>query len=105
MSVYGSFCVLDSDEHGAPIAYQGSHVVPSADHPRAGNLDLGLIHGWVTAQGRSGPADEEALWPYLRVGAGDAQGRQVELVLDVDQVEQLHTELGWWLAHVDRCAK
>jgi hypothetical protein len=107
VSIYGSFGILDDDEPGrpAPILYQGSHVLPSADDPRGGNLDLGMIHGWVTCQGRTGPADEEALWPYPRVGAGDGPDRQVELILDVDQVEQLHTDLGWWLAHVDRNAR
>jgi hypothetical protein len=107
VSIYGSFGVLDGDDpdRPAPIAYQGSHILPSTDAPRAGNFDLGLINGWITAQGRTGPADEETLWPYLRVGAGDAQGCQVEMVLDAEQVEQLHTDLGWWLEHVDRSAR
>jgi hypothetical protein len=107
VSIYGSFCTFDGDEpdQPAPIAYQGSHVLPAKDDPRAGSFDLGLINGWITRQGRTGPADEEALWPYLRVGAGNADARQVELVLDVEQVEQLYTDLGWWLAHVDRGAR
>jgi hypothetical protein len=107
VSVYGSFGTLDGDEpdEPAPIVYQGSHVLPSKDDPRGGHFDLGLINGWITSQGRPGPADEEALWPYLRVGAGDVEGGRVELVLDVGQVERLHTDLGWWLAHVDRSAR
>jgi hypothetical protein len=107
MSIYGSFGIFDDDDpdRRPPIAYQASHILPSTDDPRAGNFELGLINSWITATGRTGPADEEALWPYLRVGAGDAQGQQVELVLDVEQVEQLHTDLGWWLEHVDRSAR
>jgi hypothetical protein len=106
VSIYGSFGVFDGGEpdQPAPIVYQGSHILPSTDDPRAGNFDLGLINGWITAQGRTGPTDE-ALWPYLRAGAGDAEGRQVELVFDVEQVEQLHADLGWWLEHVDRSAR
>ena len=115
MSVYGSFGVFDGDEPNRPepIIYRGSHVMPRRDDPRGGSLDLGLISGFVTLDGRA--LNDEDCWPYLRVsidpdpatdyGDGPIGEVHATVVLDADQVERLLGDLAGWLARVNRSAR
>jgi hypothetical protein len=107
VSVYGSFCTFDVDEpdRRAPMLYRGSHVLPSMDDTRGGSFDLGLIPGHITRDGHDDGDEDGAVWPFLRVGMRGSEEEPDTLVFDVEQVEQLHADLGWWLAHVDRRAR
>lgn len=113
MSVYGSFCCMGEDEEiPAPIAYQGSHVMPGPGDDRAGSLDLGSIPGWLTKDGwcvhGHGDHDEmdcedegdlPAVWPFLRVSVGEVPDQRGEtILLDRAQVLALRDELTGWLA-------
>ena len=108
MSIYGSFAIFDGEEDlPAPLIYQRSHVLPHPGDARGGSLDLGLISGWVSRNGKClygrddddmCPEDHHRLWPYLRVSLAhpnDPEG--VTVVLDADQVAKLHDELATWL--------
>ena len=104
MSIWASFAVFDGDEDFArPIRYRQSHVLPAPDGERAGSLDLALIPGWITRDGRDDHPDDDQVWPYLRVhvtDTDDAEGATV--VLDRRQVAQLHDEMGGWLERARR---
>ena len=105
MSIYGSFAIFDGEEDlPAPLIYQRSHVLPHPGDARGGSLDLGLISGWVTRDGKClhGRDDmcpeDDHVWPYLRVSLthpNDPEG--VTVVLDAAQVAKLHDELATWL--------
>lgn len=84
-----------------PIAYQGSHILPSDDDPRAGDFDLAEIPGFITRDGRD-DRDEDSPWPWLRVGADDGKRGDggVVLLLDVHQVREVWEYLGSWLERV-----
>jgi hypothetical protein len=58
-----------------PIAYRGSHIVPSEQDERGGSLTMATIAGFITRDGRDdGPEDEDAVWPFLRVSLTPALG-------------------------------
>jgi hypothetical protein len=115
MSIYASTFELSDDQDApgepnglAPIVYQGSHILPSNQDPRAGRLDLAAIPGHIERTGRPALHDGETEdWPYhpwLRMGAEstdpelpDKQRRYVDFLLDREQVDALHTYLGQWL--------
>lgn len=95
MSIYGSFFVLDADDHedgcavyveiepgwlefsgkpcdcgtpNAPLVYEGSHVLPSDDDRRGGSVDLATIHGEIVRPGtaeKPRPYDEQRPWLRL----------------------------------------
>jgi hypothetical protein len=78
-----------------PIAYQGSHVLPSDDDPRGGSLSMCTIGGHITRDGRDdGPEDDDDIWPYVRVSLTEG-GEQFcnTVVLDRSQVESLRDYL------------
>lgn len=104
MSIYASAVVL-ADET-APLLYQGSHVMPSADDPRGnewqsgGDFELAEIPGYVEHDGRTLCPDPMAcdgtcVYPWLRASIG---GQSV--VLTVEQVRAIHEYTGRWLARV-----
>lgn len=107
MSAYGTWLMLDdNDERGAPIAYQGSHVIPDpgADR-REGWLEVGAIPNHVLAY-RNGEeatieSDDETLAAYkmeaIRLGLGNGHDTEVTVVLDTAQVRALRDVLTAWL--------
>lgn len=103
MSIWASFGIFDGEEdQPRPIRYRRSHVLPSPDDDRAGRLDLALIPGHVTRDGRDdGPEDDDKCWPYLRVSIAEGDDDDgATVVLDAHQVAQLRDELDLWLARV-----
>lgn len=79
MSVWCSRLGLSDDwpdERPAPIIYRQSHVIPSADDPRGGSVDLAHLPGFITRDGRDNgtPDDEDRpWWPFLRLSVRPAQ--------------------------------
>jgi hypothetical protein len=113
MSVYCSFGVFDEDGtrdsawgFPQPYGYRKSHILPTADDPRAGSFDLGLIPGFIRRDGdREDLEDEDAAWPYLRVSLTGSDEEPDTIVLDVDQVTSLVEVLNDWLNRVNRDLK
>lgn len=100
MSIYATTLALGGplDDHDAPIAYAGSHVLPTDDDERGGALDLAAIPGHVQLRGRPALSDGED-WPYhpwLRVSVNEQT-----VVLDRDQAVALAAELHRWLGHTE----
>lgn len=94
-SVEGAPCTCGLPR--APIVYRGSHVLPSAaSDPRGGSVDLALIPGHITRNGRDDGPDDGAPWPYLRLGVN---GETV--VLDRAGVALVHRTLSRWLDDTD----
>lgn len=83
----------DCGQPGAPILYQGSHILPAATDPRGSSVSLAEVPGHITRDGRDdGPEDETGVWPWLRLSVG-----QADVVLDEQLVVSLHQALGEWL--------
>jgi hypothetical protein len=77
----------------APIAYRGSHILPSETDRRQGSVSLALVPGHITRDGRDdGPDDENGVWPWLRLSVG-----QEDAVLDEQLARGMHEALGEWL--------
>lgn len=96
----------DPEDLDAPLIYQGSHVLPEADHPRGGHVGLACINAFVRHY-REHPDSEEEPWlplePYLRldVKADDATaqgGAYATVVLTVEQASRLRAALDEWIA-------
>lgn len=82
----------------APIAYQGSHVLPSDDDPRGGTVDVAAIPDFITRDGRD-DARGEGLKDWLRLSVyadGDA------VVLTRRHVRLLRDTLTEWLDAEER---
>lgn len=111
MSVYCTFGCFDEDgskdkEWGypQPYGYRKSHIIPTREDSRAGYFDLGYIPGFITRDGSDSDDVEgiENIWPYLRVSLRGSHEEPDTIVMDVDQVVELHRELGWWIERVKR---
>lgn len=81
----------------APLVYRGSHILPSMEDERGGDVDIALIPGHVFREGRESeqPPDDETPWPYLRFGVN---GERV--VLDTAGVQRVADTLNRWLSRV-----
>lgn len=88
-----------------PVRYDGSHVLPDVDSPRSGSVDVAEIPGWITRPGRP-PLDPEEtgerVWPWLRLwvtadGPKDLPPGNAVVLLDRDQIADMHAYLGRWL--------
>jgi hypothetical protein len=104
MSVYCSFGTFDEDsgDHPPPLIYRQSHIIPDRTDPRGGSFDLGSIPAFLTRNGYDdGKEDGVMCWPYLRVSLRATQPGEDTIVLDIDQVRVLHTEIGNWINRVD----
>lgn len=119
MSIYASAWGVDADEHAercrrrrgksctcgaGPVAYHASHLLPDADSPRAGSVDVAEIPGWIDRPGKPALDPEETgerVWPWLRWwiagGPTDLPPGHGVVLLDRDQVVDLHEYLGRWL--------
>lgn len=98
-----------------PLRYDASHLLPEPDGQRAGFVSLCEIPGFISRPGRElcGDDDEcpkpatqccDRVWPYLRLWVWDGRVREsgsdftgCPVLLDRDQVEQVHAYLGRWL--------
>ncbi|MCX4808373.1 hypothetical protein ACFWWM_07665 [Streptomyces sp. NPDC058682] len=118
MSIFATWLLLAEDGDGAaPLVYQGSHVNPADDHPRAGWLEIAAVpnhcHPGVRNQepaAAAAPVAAEALpVEYLRVSLAQSAGTcpdgrpgRATAILDRAQVERLHATLAEWLAADER---
>lgn len=85
----------DCGQPQAPFVYQGSHVLPSEDDQRGGDVDLACISSHITRDGRDDQPEDEAPWPYLRFGVNEST-----VILTRQNVEQIYETLTWWLGAV-----
>jgi hypothetical protein len=83
---------------GAPIVYQGSHVLPSDDDARGGSVDVAAIPSFIVRDGRD-DAQGEGLKDWLRLSV-DADGDAV--VLTRRHVRLLRDTLTEWLDAEER---
>lgn len=86
-----------------PLAYQQSHVVPSLDGPRAGSFDLAAVAPHIGQRGDydAGRDEDGTHLPYLRIGLRGCPDEPDVVVLDRDQVRELHGQLDWFLDNCD----
>ncbi|MFJ6482345.1 MULTISPECIES: hypothetical protein [unclassified Streptomyces] len=83
MSIFATWLLLAEDgDEGAPLVYQGSHVNPADDHPRAGRLEIaavpnhchpGVRNREVAAAGALATAEGLPV-EYLRVSLAQSAG-------------------------------
>jgi hypothetical protein len=85
----------DPEHLGAPWTYQGSHIPPRADGPRAGSVGLAVIPSHITADGRDDRPCDGPPWPWLRVHL-DVPGDDPAVLLDVAQARYLANQLTTW---------
>jgi hypothetical protein len=83
---------LADENLDAPIIYQGSHVLPSDDDSRGGQVHLASIPDHITRDGRD-DAPEGSKKQFLRLSVNDAT-----IVLTKRQAQRLHDSIGEWLA-------
>ncbi|WP_045562687.1 hypothetical protein [Streptomyces sp. FxanaA7] len=91
MSVWATIFDL---EDNPPYAYQGSHVLPSAQDARdeGWSVQLAQVPSHITRDGRDDEPEDGAPWPWLRLSM-----HSEDIVLDRGQVADLHAVLGAWL--------
>jgi hypothetical protein len=88
-------------EHlGAPWVYQGSHIPPREDGPRAGTVGLAVIPSHITADGRDDQPSDGPPWPFLRLHL-DVPGDDPAALLDLAQARFLAAQLTAWADRVD----
>ena len=99
MSIYASIEGIgdlgDPEHLGAPWAYQGSHIPPREDGPRAGAVGLAVIPSHITADGRDDQPSDGPPWPWLRLHL-DVPGDDAAALLDVAQARFLAAQLVCW---------
>lgn len=89
MSIWGTICDLEDDP---PYAYQGSHVLPSEDDLRDGDVQLAEVPSHITRDGRDDQPEDGTPYPWLRLSVN-----QADVVLDRDQVREVWESMGAWL--------
>lgn len=80
-----------------PLRYQGSHVLPSDDDPRAGCVEVGMIPGFIEREGREligATEDDHPCWPWLRLSVSEGTA-----VLTRTQVQEIRDYLDHWLSN------
>lgn len=118
MSIFATWLLFAEDgDEAAPLVYQGSHVNPADDHPRAGRLEIAAVpnhcHPGVrnhdVAAASALVAAEGLPVEYLRVSLVESPGTrpdgrpgQATVILDRAQVERLHATLAEWLGADER---
>lgn len=124
MSIYGSLWAPDDAEHAedcavytevepgvfefsgqpcdcgqpdAPLAYQGSHVLPHPNNPRGGTVDIACIPDHITRDDHPYGAEGQPK-PFLRLGvSGGIASEPNTVVLTREHVARIHRELSDWL--------
>ncbi|MFD9721077.1 hypothetical protein [Streptomyces sp. NPDC059076] len=96
MSIYASLPGIN-DEHptGPPWIYQGSHILPTTQDPRGGDIDLAVIPSHITRDGRDDQPDDGAPWPWLRFTL-DTGSTAATAVLDPAQARDLAAQMTAW---------
>lgn len=93
MSVWGTIFSLETD---LPYKYLGSHVLPSEDDVRDGDVQFAEIPSHITRDGRDDQPEDGIPWPWLRVSVNEG-----DAVLNVAQVRAAWESMGAWLEQVD----
>ncbi|MET8978535.1 hypothetical protein ABZX85_23245 [Streptomyces sp. NPDC004539] len=100
MSIYATIATLDPASHpdspGRPHRYQGSHILPSGDDPREGDVQLAEIPSHITRDGRDDQPEDDAPWPWLRLSIDDA-----DVILDPATARYLAEQLTDWADRAD----
>ncbi|NUR04228.1 MAG: hypothetical protein HOY79_49330 [Streptomyces sp.] len=100
MSIYASIEGLgdigDPEDLGQPWVYQGSHICPREDGPRAGTVGLAVIPSHITADGRDEQPSDGLPWPWLRLHL-DVPGDDPAVLLDRAQVRHLMQQFAAFL--------
>jgi hypothetical protein len=106
MSIYASIEGIgdhgDPEHLGAPWTYQGSHIPPREDGPRAGSIGLALIPSHITADGRDDQPSDGPPWPWLRLSLQDVPGDDPCVLLDLTQARFLAAQLTTWADRAER---
>lgn len=102
VSIYATWLMFDDvwdadDEDsalGPPFVYYGSHVFPTVENQRAGELEIGAIPGYVDSPSRGVTAleDEDKCHPWLRLGVNEAT-----VILTPEHVRRMRDVLSEWL--------
>ena len=96
MSIYGSLPGLSADEpSGPPWIYQGSHILPIEEDPRAGAIGLALVPSHITRDGRDDQPEDGRPWPWLRLSI-DVPGDDPAAVINPAQARDLAQQLTDW---------
>jgi hypothetical protein len=90
----------DPEHLGAPWVYQGSHIVPREDGPRAGAVGLAVIPSHITADARDNSPEGGPPWPWLRLNL-DVAGDDPTVLLDPGQARFLAAQLVHWADRVE----
>ena len=101
MSIYAS--IEGIGDHGdpehlvQPWVYQGSHILPDDDHPRAGTIGLAVIPSHITrGRGDNGP-DDGPPHPWLRLSLDIQTWREdPAFILNPAQARHLAEQLVTW---------
>lgn len=77
---------------GAPIVYQGSHILPDEEDRRGGYVSLSLVPSHITRDGRDDRPEEGTPYPWVRVSL-----ETEDVILDEQQAAAMYRALGDWL--------
>jgi hypothetical protein len=117
VSIFATWLLPAEDgDSAAPVVYQGSHVNPADDHPRAGWLEVAAVpnHCHPDVRGevldeRSREGTRELPVEFLRMSPGQSSETyagsrpgQATVILDRSHAERLHDMLGDWLSTTER---
>lgn len=105
MSIYASIEGIgdhgDPEHLGQPWLYQGSHIPPREDGPRAGVIGLAVIPSHITADGRDDQPADGPPWPWLRLHL-DVVGDDPAVLLDRAQARFLRDQLTTFIDQTER---
>jgi hypothetical protein len=90
----------DPEHLGQPWTYQGSHIPPREDGPRAGSIGLAVVPSHITADGRDDQPEDGPPWPWLRLHL-DVVGDDPCVLLDRAQVQHLMQQCANFLMATD----
>ena len=91
MSIYATIAAL-----GRPYRYQGSHILPTDDDLRDGDVQLAEVPSHITRDGRNDQPEDDNPWPWLRLSVNDA-----DVILDPAQARYLAEQLADWADRAD----
>ncbi|MDX3645230.1 hypothetical protein [Streptomyces sp. MB09-02B] len=104
MSIYGSIYGVGGDgdpEHlGHPWQYNGSHILPAQDGPRAGSIGLAFIPSHITRDGRDDQPSDGTPWPWLRLHL-TVDGDDPCTLINPAQARHLAEQLATWADQAD----
>jgi hypothetical protein len=87
----------DPEHLGQPWVYQGSHILPDEDHPRAGAIGLALIPSQITRGRSDTDPDDGPPHPWLRLSIDITTWTEdPALILNPTQARHLAAQLNAW---------